>query len=99
MISPTNTGLGLTKPVPGAPAGRLRQLYPTGRRHYVRLQGADDGQGAALARFAHDRGFRRLAIVEDRSDDYSRSIAWYTGRTARRLGIAVATHRIPSSRV
>ena len=26
-------------PVPGAPAGRLAKLYPTGRRHYVRLLG------------------------------------------------------------
>ena len=58
-ISPTNTGLDLTKPIPGgAAAGRLAELYPTGRRHYVRLLGSDDGQGAALARFAHDRGIR-----------------------------------------
>jgi ABC-type branched-subunit amino acid transport system substrate-binding protein len=93
MISPTNTGLDLTKPLPGGRPGALEALYPTGRRNYVRLQGADDGTGAALAHFARDRGFERLAIVKDGSD-YGQAIAWHARRTARRLGIAVVTHRI-----
>ena len=48
-ISPTNTGLALTKPVPGGGPGArdTAGFYPTGRRHYARLLGTDSGQGAA----------------------------------------------------
>jgi DNA-binding SARP family transcriptional activator/ABC-type branched-subunit amino acid transport system substrate-binding protein len=88
-ISPTNTGLELTKPLPGGALGHLPDaLYPTGRRHFVRLLGADDGQGAALALFARDRGVHRLAIVHD-DDDYGRANAFYARREAERLGIGV----------
>jgi branched-chain amino acid transport system substrate-binding protein len=93
-ISPVNTLLELTKPLPGADPGPVAQLYPTGRRHYVRLLGANDGQGVALAHFARDQGVRRLAIVHDEFD-YGRTIAWYARRAARRLGLRVAgVHRI-----
>jgi DNA-binding SARP family transcriptional activator/ABC-type branched-subunit amino acid transport system substrate-binding protein len=87
-ISPTNTELHLTKPVPGGESSLPARLYPTGRRHYVRLLGTDDGQGAALARFARERGIERLAIVRD-DTDYGRAIAWYARREARTLGIEV----------
>jgi branched-chain amino acid transport system substrate-binding protein len=88
-ISPTNTSLDLTKPVPdGGPGARdTAGLYPTGRRHYARLLGTDSGQGAALALFAHRRGAQRLAIVQ--TDEYGRANAWYAAREARRLGIRV----------
>ena len=87
-ISPTNTVLALTKPVPGARPGEISKLYPTGRRHYVRLMGTDSGQGAALAQFAHKRDVHRLAIVQN-DDEYGRANAWYASREARRLGIRV----------
>ena len=71
------------------PAGTAAaELYPTGRRHYARLLGTDGGQGAALALFAHERGVRRLAIVQT-DDEYGRANAWYAAREARRLGIRV----------
>jgi DNA-binding SARP family transcriptional activator/ABC-type branched-subunit amino acid transport system substrate-binding protein/DNA-binding beta-propeller fold protein YncE len=91
-LSFSNTGAALTMPVPGDEPGRLAQLYPTGVRHYARVVGADDGQGAALARFARDRGIDRLAIVrDDRSYDlsYGRVVASYARRTAERLGTRV----------
>ena len=89
-ISPTNTGLALTKPVPGGRPGETdtAEFYPTGRRHYARLLGTDSGQGAALALFAHQRGVRRLAIVQT-DEEYGRANAWYAAREARRLGIRV----------
>ena len=88
-ISPVNTLLELTKPLPGRDPGPVSRLYPTGRRHYVRLLGANDGQGAALAEFARQQGIRRLVIVHDELD-YSRTVAWYARRAARRLGIGLA---------
>jgi DNA-binding SARP family transcriptional activator len=87
-ISPTNTLLELTKPLPGGDPGPVTRLYPTGERHYARLLGANDGQGAALAQFAHEQGARRLAIVYDEFD-YGRTIAWYARRAARRLGLGL----------
>jgi len=87
-ISPTNTALLLTKPVPGWPTGTLEALYPTGRRNYARLWGSEDGQGAALARFAHESGVRRLAIVHDGSD-HGLGLSSYARRTARSLGLSV----------
>ena len=86
-ISPTNSLSELTIPVPGAKP--VARLYPTGRRHYVRLVGANDGEGAALAQFARDQGISRLAIVHD-DDGYGRTIALHAGRAARRLGIGIA---------
>jgi DNA-binding SARP family transcriptional activator/ABC-type branched-subunit amino acid transport system substrate-binding protein len=87
-ISPTNTVLALTKPVPGGRPGETAELYPTGRRHYARVLGTDSGQGAALALFARQRGVRRLAIVQT-DEEYGRANAWYARREARRLGIPV----------
>ena len=89
-ISPTNTALTLTKPLPGGTPDEdaTAEFYPTGRRHYARLMGTDSGQGAALALFAHQRGVRRLAIVQT-DDEYGRANAWYAAREARRLGIRV----------
>ena len=88
-ISPTNTLLELTKSPPGARRDGVARLYPTGERHYVRRSGATDGQGAALAQFAHDRGYERLAIVHD-DDDFGRTVASYAEATARRLGVGMA---------
>ena len=62
---------------PAGSRGYTAELYPTGQRHYARLLGTDSGQGAALALFAHQRGVRRLAIVQT-DDEYGRPNAWPT---------------------
>jgi ABC-type branched-subunit amino acid transport system substrate-binding protein len=54
----------------------------------ARSSRSDDGQGAALARFAHERGIRRLAIVRD-DTGYGRANAFYARREAQRLGLTV----------
>jgi YVTN family beta-propeller protein len=87
-LSFSNTVSELTIQVPGVKPGRLAELYPTGVRHYARIVGAEAGEGAALARFARDRGVRRLAIVRD-DDVFGRAVAWAAGRTARGLGMRV----------
>ena len=90
MISPTNTLLPLTKPLPGGDPGLLGRLYPTGVRHFARLFGSDDAQAAALVRFAHARGLpaardrrgrRRLLRPRDR---VARTPAGKGARTAGR---------------
>jgi branched-chain amino acid transport system substrate-binding protein len=88
-LSFSNTLSGLTQRVPGGQPGWPAEFYPTGARHYARVVGADDGQGAALAQVAHDRGVGHLAIVRD-DLDYGRAVAWHARRTARRLGVQVA---------
>ena len=91
-ISPTNSLLELTKPVPGGRPGRLAELYPTGVRHFARLHPANDAQGAAMARYAHERGFRRVTIV-DGGMAYGRALSWHARRTARTLGLQVVGPR------
>ena len=50
-----------------APAGSAGEALPHRRAATTPgSSGADDGQGAALAQFAHDRGIQRLAIVRRR---------------------------------
>ena len=55
MVSPVNSYVGLTRPAPGAPAGELESLYPSGRRHFTRVYPADDYQAVALAALALTR--------------------------------------------
>jgi DNA-binding SARP family transcriptional activator/ABC-type branched-subunit amino acid transport system substrate-binding protein/DNA-binding beta-propeller fold protein YncE len=88
-LSFSNTAAELTIPVPGGGPGQLAELYPTGVRHYARIVGADDGQGAALAQYAHDLGVERLAIVHD-DDQYGRTVARHARRTAHGLGTRIA---------
>jgi branched-chain amino acid transport system substrate-binding protein len=88
-LSFSNSGSGLTVPVPGAKPGRLQELYPTGVRSYARIVGPESGEGAALAQFAHDGGAQRLAIVQD-GDDFGRAVASEARRSARGLAMRIA---------
>jgi DNA-binding SARP family transcriptional activator/ABC-type branched-subunit amino acid transport system substrate-binding protein len=91
LISPLNSYVGLTRMAPGIDIpGELGRLYPTGRRNFVRIFPADDLQGAALARFARDRGARRVFALDDGYRGYSNLIADAFARAASRLGVEVA---------
>jgi DNA-binding SARP family transcriptional activator len=92
MISPTNTAAPLTRPVPGEPPDQLTKLYPTGRRHFSRLMAPDDAQGMALARFAQEHGWRRLALVHN-PFYYGRAIASGARGGAHRSGTRVVLAR------
>ena len=65
MISPTNSAIGLTRYGPGVPPGTLSEVYPTGKRNYVRVYPTDDYEGAAHALLAKQLGARRVAILHD----------------------------------
>jgi DNA-binding SARP family transcriptional activator/ABC-type branched-subunit amino acid transport system substrate-binding protein/DNA-binding beta-propeller fold protein YncE len=85
MVSPTASVVDLTRAPPGS-AGAAR-LYPAGVRSFARLFPRDDLQGVALARYARDRGARRVAVV---LGDYGADQAQAFARTADDLGLRVA---------
>jgi branched-chain amino acid transport system substrate-binding protein len=90
MISAVNSYVDLTRSGPHVELpGQLGKFYPTGRRNFVRVFPQDDLQGAALARFAHDRGRRRAVVVDDGYRGYSVLVADAFARTARRLHMPV----------
>jgi DNA-binding SARP family transcriptional activator/ABC-type branched-subunit amino acid transport system substrate-binding protein/streptogramin lyase len=89
MVSPTNTYVGLTQSGPGTSAAEPDRYYPIGTQSYVRIIGADDAQGAALATLAKQLGAKRLYLLHD-NQGYGYAIARYAAVAARRLGLDVA---------
>jgi len=73
MISPANTGAGLTKPGQGEP-DEPERYRPTGKITYCRVVPADDLQGPLSADWAKDMGFKRVYILDDR-EVYGRGLA------------------------
>ena len=90
MVSPLNSFPGLTRRATGIPATLLGELYPTGRRNYLRVYPADDLQGAALAQLARDRGHQRVFVLDDGEPGYGRVMAQGFSTAARRLGLTIA---------
>jgi branched-chain amino acid transport system substrate-binding protein len=88
MVSPLNSYVGLTRSadIPGL----LTTFYPTGRRNFVRVFPTDDMQSGALARLAHDRGDKRVFVLDDGTAGYSVLLADAFARASRRLGLTVA---------
>ena len=92
MISPTNTGTGLTR------GGRLAEsrgqpgvFYPTGVRNFVRVAPREDFQGVAHALLAKQLGLRRVYVLHDSANDSWRiEHADPFRRAARRLGLRVS---------
>ena len=90
MISPLNSFVGLTRDGPGIPATLLGELYPTGRRNYLRVFPTDDLQGAALAQLARDRGRDAVFVLDDGEPGYGRLMAAGFRTAGRRLGLRIA---------
>jgi len=69
MISFANTYPGLTVAIPGVTEeGEPENLYPTGKRNYMRVCPADQIQGGAAARWSYnDRGRRKAYVLDDNS--------------------------------
>jgi ABC-type branched-subunit amino acid transport system substrate-binding protein/streptogramin lyase/predicted Ser/Thr protein kinase len=95
IVSPANTGPGLTheaSPPPEGYRGEPDVYYPTGTRNYFRVIGRETLQGVALAMTADRLGLDRVYVLQDDSDN-----VWYSAwavepflRTARRLRVGVA---------
>jgi branched-chain amino acid transport system substrate-binding protein len=89
MVSPLNSFVGLTRPVPDRP-GLPDAFYPTGRRSYLRVFPTDDLQGAALAMLARERGRRAVFVLDDGEPGYGGLLATGFATAAGRLGLRVA---------
>jgi ABC-type branched-subunit amino acid transport system substrate-binding protein/DNA-binding beta-propeller fold protein YncE len=91
MISPTNSGTGLTR------GGRLAEsrgqpgvYYPTGVRNFLRDAPREDLQGIAHAILAKQLGLKRVYVLYERSSFFEIEHANPFRRAARRLGLRVA---------
>ena len=89
MVSPSNSFVGLTRSGPGIDPALPAALYPSARRNYLRVYPTDDLQGAALALLAHDRGKRRVFVLDDGEPGYGQLMATGFESAARKLGLGV----------
>jgi ABC-type branched-subunit amino acid transport system substrate-binding protein/predicted Ser/Thr protein kinase len=93
MISPANTGPGLTRRgferPPWGYKGQPGIYYPTGTRNFVRLPPLDGDQGPAYALLAKQLGLRSVYVLD--GSELHRGILIRPFRyAARKLGIRVA---------
>jgi ABC-type branched-subunit amino acid transport system substrate-binding protein/streptogramin lyase len=93
MISPANTGPGLTARAEPPPWGYKAEpdvYYPTGTRNFVRLLPLDDLQGTAHALLAKQLGLRSVFVLSDGSVFWKFLLTDPFRYAARKLGIRVA---------
>ncbi len=88
MVSPANTGVGLTHVGPGSEPGQPEVFYPTGKRNYTRVVPSDDFQGAAAAQLMQEQGVTSVYILNDK-EIYGKGVADATAAAAEKLGITV----------
>jgi branched-chain amino acid transport system substrate-binding protein len=88
MVSPANTGVGLTHVGPGSEPGQPEKFYPTGKRNYTRVVPSDDFQGAAAAQLMQELGVTSVYILNDK-EVYGKGVADATAAAAEKLGITV----------
>ena len=95
MISPANTGPGLTsraEPPPHGYRGEPDVYYPTGTRNYVRVLPPDDMHGAAHALLAKRLGLRSVYLVHEDSEFWPFLLTRPFRYAARRLGVRDRRH-------
>lgn len=95
LISPSNTGVVLTKPE----GGQLATLRPTGKVTYFRVSTTDDKQGPAGADYLYKTAGAKNVFIIDDTETYGKGIAdtfqaeWTTlgGKVAGRKGLDKTT--------
>jgi branched-chain amino acid transport system substrate-binding protein len=90
MVSPANTGTGLTKPGKGDP-GEPEVYRPSGKINYTRVVPADDIQGPVSADWAKKLGLNKVFILDDR-EVYGKGIADLFQARAEEIGLKVLGH-------
>jgi branched-chain amino acid transport system substrate-binding protein len=90
QITPANTYPGLTKKR-GAAAGEPEIYRPAGIVNYFRIPPADDIQGAVGAKWAKQRGAKKVYILNDQ-ELYGKGIADVFEATAKKIGLQVAAN-------
>jgi branched-chain amino acid transport system substrate-binding protein len=88
MVSPANTGVGLTHEGPGSEPGEPDKYYPSGTRNYARVVPSDDFQGAAAAQLMEKLGVKSVYILNDK-ELYGKGVADATAAASEKLGIKV----------
>jgi branched-chain amino acid transport system substrate-binding protein len=92
MISPANTGVGLTHVGPGSEPGEPDKYYPNGTRNYARVVASDDFQGQIDASYMKDKlGVTKVYILDDK-DAYGKGVADAFEAAAKDIGLTVAGH-------
>jgi branched-chain amino acid transport system substrate-binding protein len=87
MISPANTGVGLTKP---AEAGEPDKYYPNGcKKNYTRVIPNDLLQGNAGAKWASQLGAKTVYLLDD-TEVYGKGIADVFEKRAPDYGLTIA---------
>jgi branched-chain amino acid transport system substrate-binding protein len=99
-LSALNSFVGLTRKAPGVEPKLLADLYPTGRRNFLRVFPTDDLQGAALALTARERGRQRVYALADGKTGWGDLMSTGFVTAARRLGLTVVGREtwVPSAR-
>lgn len=87
IVSPSNTLVELTRPVPGRTGGP-DPYYPSGHRNYARVIAPDDVQASANAVLARKLRVRRVYLLDD-GGSYGMTMASVFERTARKIRLAV----------
>ena len=90
QITPANTYPGLTKKKGAAP-GEPEKYRPMGFVNYFRPNPADDIQGAVGARWAKQRGHKKVYILHDQ-ELYGKGVADVFEVSAKKLGLQVAAN-------
>ena len=90
QITPANTYPGLTKKKGAAP-GEPEIYRPLGMVNYFRVVPADDIQGAVGAKWAKQRGAKKVYILNDQ-ELYGKGIADVFEAAAKKIGIQVAAN-------
>jgi len=88
LLGTGTTYLGLTRAGPEV-EHNPDELYPTGRRNYLRTVAADDAQAAAAVMLARAARARRPYAVHD-GEPYGRALAGSFGEAAERAGLTLA---------
>jgi ABC-type branched-subunit amino acid transport system substrate-binding protein len=93
MISPSNTGPGLTRtaePAPWGYVGEPEVFYPTGVRNYMRVVPLDDMQGTAHALLAKQLGLKSVFVIRSEPVFWKFLLTDPFRYAARRLGVRIA---------
>jgi branched-chain amino acid transport system substrate-binding protein len=88
QITPANTYPGLTKKAGAAP-GEPEIYRPMGFVNYFRVVPADDIQGAVGAKWAKQRGAKKVFVIHDQ-ELYGKGIADVFDATAKKIGLQIA---------
>jgi branched-chain amino acid transport system substrate-binding protein len=89
LISPSNTGVGLTHVGGGTAPDEPGRYYPTGKRSFARIISADDAQAVAEAVLAKQIGAKSVFVLSDGSS-YGLDVAVAFRRTLNKIGLELA---------